>query len=185
VVGLLCVRQAPSGGISRIASSTMVHNVMLQRHPEMAAFLYMSYHRSRLGEERGGEAMSYSLPVFGHRDGRFTSHYSRTYVEAAQEMPDVPAMEDRHWQALDTLHNLAEELCMEMTFAPGDMQFINNHVIYHARTAYEDREGARDQRRLLLRLWLAMPNSRALPLDHATLWTNVEAGTRRGGIGQG
>ena len=94
-------------------------------------------------------------------------------------------MEDRHWQALDTLHNLAEELCMEMTFAPGDMQFINNHVIYHARTAYEDREGARDQRRLLLRLWLAMPNSRALPADHATLWTNVEAGTRRGGIGQG
>ena len=185
VVGLLCVRQAPSGGISRIASSAMVHNVMLQRHPELAALLYTSYHRSRLGEERGGEAMGYALPIFGQRDGRFTSHYSRTYVEAAQEMPDVPDMEDRHWQALDTLHNLAEELCMEMTFAPGDMQFINNHVIYHARTANEDREGASDQRRLLLRLWLAMPNSRALPLDHATLWTNVEAGTRRGGIGQG
>ena len=70
-------------------------------------------------------------------------------------------------------------------FAPGDMQFINNHVIYHARTAYEDREGTGDQRRLLHRLWLSMPNSRALPADHATLWTNVEAGTRRGGIGQG
>jgi len=186
VVGLLCVRQAPVGGISRIASSAMVHNVMLQRHPELAALLYTPYHRSRLGEERGGEAMSYALPVFGQRDGRFTSHYSRTYVEAAQEMPDVPAMEDRHWQALDTLHDLAGELCMEMTFAPGDMQFINNHVIYHARTAYEDQTGAtRDHRRLLHRLWLAMPNSRALPLDQGALWTSVEAGARRGGIAQG
>ena len=186
VVGLLCVRQAARGGVSRIASSVMVHNVMLQRHPELAALLYEPYHRSRLGEERGGEAMSYALPVFGQREGRFTSHYSRTYVEAAQEMPDVPPMEDRHWQALDTLHDLAEELCMEMTMAPGDMQFINNHVIYHARTAYQDHDGGGgDRRRLLRRLWLSMPNSRALPMDHNTLWTSVEAGARRGGIGQG
>jgi hypothetical protein len=28
-----------------------------------------------------------------------------------------------------------------------------------------------------------MPNSRALPEDHAVLWGNVAAGTLRGGIG--
>ena len=33
---------------------------------------------------------------------------------------------------------LAEELCFEMTLEPGDMQLINNHVIYHGRTAFED-----------------------------------------------
>ena len=49
---------------------------------------------------------------------------------------------------------------MEMMFEPGDIQLINNHVIYHARTAYEDApEGAR----CLKRIWLSMPNSRALP----------------------
>ena len=51
-------------------------------------------YRSRLGEETGGEGMAYPLPVFGVRDGRFTSHYSRTYVEAAQLSPDVPKMSD-------------------------------------------------------------------------------------------
>jgi hypothetical protein len=37
---------------------------------------------------------------------------------------------------------------------------------------------------MLLRLWLAMPNSRALPVGHEVLWGNIEAGVRRGGIGQ-
>ncbi|MDE0941624.1 MAG: TauD/TfdA family dioxygenase [Alphaproteobacteria bacterium] len=185
VVALLCIRQAPMGGVSRIASSAMVHNTMLDRHPDLAALLYAPYHRARLGEERGGELLSYALPVFGQRDGRFTSHYSRTYVEAAQEMLDVPRMTAAHWQALDTLHDLAEELCMEITMQPGDMQFINNHVIYHARTAYEDHPGATlDQRRCLHRLWLSMPNSRALPKDQAVLWRNTDGGAHRGGIAQ-
>ena len=185
VVALLCARQAPIGGISRIASSTMVHNVMLERHPDLAALLYAPYHRARLGEERGGELLSYALPVFGQRDGRFTSHYSRTYVEAAQEMLGVPRMTAAHWQALATLHDLADELCMEMTMRPGDMQFINNHVIYHARTAYEDQPGAAlEERRCLHRLWLSMPNSRALPQDHVALWRNTDAGAVRGGIAQ-
>ncbi len=185
VVGLLCLRQAPVGGISRIASSVAVHNMMLERRPDLAALLYEPVYRARLGEERGGELLSYALSVFGQRKGRFTSHYSRTYVEAAQEMLDVPRMDDQQWQALDMLQDLAEELCMEMTMQPGDMQFINNHVIYHARSAYEDHPGAPlDQRRCLHRLWLAMPNSRALPEDHGVLWGAVAAGARRGGIVQ-
>jgi hypothetical protein len=189
VVGLLCVRQAKSGGVSRIASSVTVHNAMLRRRPDLAALLYEPLHRARLGEERGGELLSYALPVFGQIEGRFTSHYSRTYVEAAQEMLDVPRMDAAHWEALDQLHDLAEEHCMEMTMQTGDMQFINNHVIYHARTAYEDHNddpggAGTDQRRLLHRLWLAMPNSRALPDDHQVLWRNVAAGAVRGGIAQ-
>ncbi|MFP6727268.1 MAG: TauD/TfdA family dioxygenase, partial [Alphaproteobacteria bacterium] len=154
VAALLCVRQAKTGGVSRIASSVAVHNEMLRREPELAALLYEPLHRARLGEEWGGENLSYALPVFGQLGGRFTSHYSRTYVEAAQEMLGVPRMENRHWRALDLLAELADELCFEMTMQPGDMQFINNHVIYHARTAYHDHiDAGLDRRRLLYRLW--------------------------------
>jgi hypothetical protein len=70
-----------------------------------------------------------------------------------------------------------------MRFAPGDIQLINNHVIYHGRTPFED-DSASGQDRLLLRLWLAMPNSRALPEGHEVLWRTIEAGALRGGIGQ-
>ena len=48
------------------------------------------------------------------------------------------------------------------------MQFVNNHVIYHARSAFEDDDEG--HHRLLLRLWLSMPNSRALPAGHEVLW---------------
>lgn len=180
VVGLLCVRPAKSGGISRIASSVHIHNVMLERRPDLAALLYMPFHRSRQGEEFGGEKMTYPLPVFGQRDGSFTSHYSRTYVEAAEEINPQTKISALQVEALDVLAELAAEFCMSFHFEPGDMQFLNNHVIYHARTAYQD--GAKLQGRLLHRLWLSMPNSRALPEEHAVLWRDVRAGALRGGI---
>ena len=122
------------------------------------------------------------------RDGKFTSHSSRTYVEAAQRRPnsEMPRVSDTQWQALDPLAELlaelAEELCFEMYFAPGEIQFVSNHVIYHARSAFEDNHEGHD--RLLLRLWLSMPNRRALPAGHDVLWRAIEPDALRGGIGQ-
>jgi len=183
VVGLFCIRQAMAGGLSRLCSSPAVHNAMLERRPELCAALYADVWRSRFGEEDEGDALVYPLPVWGVRAGKFTSHYSRTFVEAAQRRPDIPRVTPAQWEALDLLADLADELSFEMRFAPGDIQFVNNHVIYHARTAFED-DAVAGQDRLLLRLWMAMPNSRALPAAHAVLWGDVRAGALRGGIGQ-
>jgi hypothetical protein len=183
VVGLLCVGQAEAGGLSKVASTVAVHNEILRRRPDLLELLYRPYPRSRLGEEKGGDRMFYMLPVFGLRDGRFTSHYSRTYIEAAQKMPDVPRLTPPQLEAMDLLAEVADSLCYRMRLEPGDMQFLNNHVIYHARTAFED-DVARGQVRLLYRLWLSMPNSRALPAGHEVLWGSTGAGALRGGIGQ-
>ena len=65
---------------------------------------------------------------------------------------------------------------------PGDIQLLNNHVIYHGRTPFED-DADSGQDRLLLRLWLAMPNSRPLPEGHEVLWRDI-APAPRGGIRQ-
>jgi hypothetical protein len=183
VVALFCIRQAIKGGVSKLCSSPAVHNAMLERRPDLAAALYENVWRSRFGEEDEGDTLAYPLPVWGARDGRFTSHYSRTFVEAGQRQPDAPRVSAAQWEALDMLSDLADELSFEMSFAPGDIQFVNNHVIYHARSEFEDDAGAgRD--RLLLRLWMAMPNSRALPQGHEVLWGNIDGGAPRGGIGQ-
>lgn len=181
VVGLLCAGQAAAGGLSKVASSPAVHNAILARRPDLAALLWQPYPRSRLGEEKGGEALHYLLPIFGLRDGHFTSHYSRTFIEATEKMPGVPRLSAAQWEALDLLHEVAEELCYRMRLSAGDLQFLNNHVIYHAREAFTD-DPARGQVRRLYRLWLAMPNSRPLPEDHAVLWGDVSPGALRGGI---
>ena len=182
VVALFCIRQAQQGGLSQLCSSPMVHNEMLRRRPDLAAALYEPVWRSRFGEEDATGDSAYPLPVWGVRGAKFTSHYSRTFVEAAQRRPEVPRLSAAQAEAIDLLHAIAEEACFAMSFAPGDIQFVNNHVIYHARSAFEDdpAEGGR----LLLRLWMAVPNSRALPEGHEVLWRNIAAGALRGGIGQ-
>ncbi len=185
VVALFCIRSALNGGVSQLCSSPAVHNAMLARRPDLAAALYEEIWRSRFGEEDATDQSSYPLPVWGVRDGKFTSHYSRTFVEVAQRRPaaEVPRLSAAQAEALDTLHDLAEELCLAMNFAPGDIQFVNNHVIYHARTAFED-AAAQGADRLLYRPWLAMPNSRPLPPGHEVLWRSIEPGALRGGIAQ-
>ena len=181
IVALLCVRPALAGGLSRLASSVAVRNAMLKRRPDLHDLLFQDIYRSRLGEEVEGDRKAYPLPVFGIRDGKFTSHYSRTYVEAAQLTEGVPTMTDAQWQALDLLAEVASELSSGHDFVPGEIQILNNHVVYHARDAYEDGEGA-DEKRLLYRLWLCPPRNRALPPGHEVLWGNIEANSLRGGL---
>ena len=125
-------------------------------------------------------------PVFAVEGGYFTTQYSRTFVEEAPRVAGVPPLSARQIEAIDLLHEVAEELCLRADFEPGDLLLINNHVIYHGRGAFQDDEAGpgEDQGRLLLRLWLSMPDSRPLPKGHAVLWGATEAGALRGGIAQ-
>ena len=183
VVGLLCVRGARRGGTSRVVSVPAVSNAILERRPDLHALLCADYYRTRQGEEAGGEASIYAMPIFAMREGKFTTQYSRTFVEAAQKIATIPRMTPAQDEALDLLATVCDELGYEMELEPGDIQLLNNHVVYHGRTAYEDApEPGRD--RLLLRLWLAPPNSRPLPAGFETLWGSIRGGAVRGGIAQ-
>ena len=74
-------------------------------------------------------------------------------------------------------------MCLQTPFVTGDIQLLNNHVIYHGRTAYrDDVPNGRD--RLLLRLWLAPANSRALPDGFDRYWGSIAPGKLRGGVAQ-
>jgi len=181
VVALLCVADAASGGESRLVSVPMIHNVMLKRHPDLLAHLFNDYDRSRLGEEFGDNANWYSIPIFGQQQGYFTAHYSRTFIEAAQLQPDVAKMTASQWQAIELMHEIADEFVFETSQMPGEIQLLNNHIVFHGRTAYQD-HAEPERRRLLHRLWISMANSRPLPTSFAVLFREIEAGAVRGGI---
>jgi hypothetical protein len=182
VVTLLCVRPAATGGLSKVVSGPAVHNAILERRPDLHALLCASYYHSREGEA-GGRQRYYAMPIFGICEGRFTSQYSRTFVENAQSIPGVPPLTAAQNEALDLWAEVCEELCYSMDMRPGDVQLLNNHVVYHARTTYED-DPAPGRDRFLMRLWLSMPNSRALPAGYEALWGSIEPGALRGGIAQ-
>jgi len=181
VVALLCARQCKEGGDSRIVSTPAIHNAMLERRPDLLEELFGPYHHSRQNEEVPGELPYYVNPVFGVHNGRFTSQYSRSYVESAQKFHRTPRLRKEQDEALDMLASLAEELCLQTRMEPGDIQLLNNHVTYHSRTAIVDFDEP-DRKRLVYRLWLSMPGSRELPASYDVLWGPTSAGALRGGV---
>ena len=68
-----------------------------------------------------------------------------------------------------------------MRMRPGDLQWLNNHVILHSRTAFVDHDDPA-RRRHLLRLWLALPEGHALPEGWRPGYGAVTARTVRGGL---
>jgi alpha-ketoglutarate-dependent taurine dioxygenase len=71
------------------------------------------------------------------------------------------------------------ELMLSMDFQEGDIQLINNHVLLHAREAYEDYpEPGRE--RHLLRMWIAVDEAHRRPLADAL--ANRYRWVERGGI---
>ena len=180
-VALLCVRQSSTGGDSLIVSTPALHNALLERRPDLLALLFEPWFHSRQQEQRPGQLPWYRNPIFAVHEGRFTSQYSRSYVESAQRYPEVPRLSPAQNEALDLLGELAEALALRTRMQPGDIQLLNNHVTYHARTAFTDREDPAGKR-LLYRLWLSMPNSRALPVEFSELWGPTDAGALRGGV---
>jgi Taurine catabolism dioxygenase TauD, TfdA family/Tripartite tricarboxylate transporter family receptor len=143
--------------------------------------VYADWYNSRQGDEQPGEARAYPKPIFGFRDGHFTGMFSPAYIKFAQDFPEVPRLTRAQNEALDLYGDLSEELALNMDFEPGDIQLLNNHLTYHARTRYDDFE-EKDKRRLLLRLWLAVPGSRPLPRGYELLFGNTEGGVVRGGV---
>ena len=181
VVGLLCVRPASSGGASRVVSATAIHNAILARSDGLIDVFYDSFFQSRQGEEPPGEAPYFPQPIFNMYEGRFTGQFSPAYIRYAQLIPGCPPLTARQEEALEVFEQLSDELSLDMDFRPGDIQFLNNHLMYHARTEFrDDADSAR--KRLLLRLWLSTPNNRALPAAYAVTWGKTGAGEIRGGI---
>ena len=178
------MRNAKAGGISKLTSIVTIYNEILRRRPDLLELLCQDYWRSRPADEDGaGAHRAFALPVFGVQDGKLTCQYSRTYVEQAQEFAEVPAHHRGAERGAGSVGRGGGGACLHCPFVPGDIQLLNNHVIFHGRTAYED-DSASHQERLLFRLWLSMPNSRRLPRGFETLWGSTEPGALRGGVQQ-
>jgi hypothetical protein len=160
VVGLLCWRAAKSGGASGIVSSLALYNALLEAHPWYLGLLYRPFTYDWRGEQPRGAAPVYRWPVFDYYDGRLSCRYSRRMIEFAQQTNGV-ALSAVEKEAFDVMDALIEKLRLDIDFDPGDMQFLNNYVVLHSRTAFEDFPEP-ERKRHLLRLWLTAPNGRKL-----------------------
>jgi hypothetical protein len=164
LVGLCSLRRARSGGASQIASALTVHDTILAEHPEYLERLYRGYLYHRRGEQRPGDlpVTPQPVPVLSCVDGQVSVRYIRTYIEAGMAAVGTP-LDDFDKEALGFFESVCRrpDHMLEFTLEPGEMYFLNNYTILHARTAFEDFE-EEDRRRHLLRLWLEVPGMRAV-----------------------
>ena len=184
MVGLFCVRTAKQGGSSLITSSIAAHNEMVRLRPDLAAELYAPLIFSRQGEQAAEETPWYAAPICGVRDGHFACRHIRNHIKGAQaSFPDVPRLSPQQTEALDMFDTLLarEDLCYDMNLQPGDIQLLNNHIVLHSRTEYEDHPEP-ERKRHLFRLWLSLPQAQPLPLGWLDAYKDVDAACVRGGF---
>lgn len=164
VLGLLCMAVSKSGGIGAVTSAVAIHNEIVTHHPEMIELLYQHYHTDLRGEELDGDHPYYLAPVFAYHNDRLFARLGRKYVESAQRFAGVPSLTDEQVQAMALVEDYAasDELRLEIKYRPGDMIFLNNHVMLHSRTEFEDYDEP-ERRRHMLRMLLFTPGYADVP----------------------
>ena len=183
IVLLSCFNKAKTGGQSMITSSVSAYRILCHEHPDLAEIAHQDFFFSRQKEEAPGENSFYGQPLFDICDGRLFGKWNRNRVRSAQNIKGVPKLNSKQKQLMDKLDEILTrpELMYTMFLEPGDMQFLNNHVMLHSRTDYIDHKEP-EKFRLLQRLWLAPPDSIPLPKSWGDFFRSIKPGTVRGGI---
>lgn len=183
VLGFLCVRPARTGGDSFLVSTPTLHDEILLRRPDLLEELYGNWYYKTHNIDRANPNPWCHQPIFAQVDGKLVGYLLRVLIDRAYELPELPDMRPSQRQALD----LVDELCADPTFharfrqEAGDILFANNFTTLHSRSEFEDHPDPA-LRRLILRIWLSVPNSRRLPPELAGTFGATAPGALRGGI---
>lgn len=152
VVGLLCLQVSEEGGESSLISSHTVYNRLKELRPDIIELFKQSWHWDKKGEH-GPEDLPYLLaPPMTYYEEKLFTFYGPHFWETVPRL-GIP-VSDEKFEAMKYVQELCEQEALNMWLQIGDMQFVHNHQLLHARTAYRD---SLDHTRHLLRVWLVVP----------------------------
>ena len=173
LLSLAGVRVASKGGLSGMTSALAVHNEIFATRPDLLEVLYEGYYNG-LPFRYGVNDSEYGrrkVPVFSNTDGQVSVFTLAFWQDAAYARGEkIPEKLD---EAFTYLRQIAsrEDFQARFMLQPGQMMFWNNRVVFHSRTRFENVAG---HERLLLRLWLDVPNGRPVHPDVAACSTMID-----------
>jgi alpha-ketoglutarate-dependent taurine dioxygenase len=161
IVGLLCLRTARSGGVSRVLSFHTVHNELLARHKAVLPRLYQPFWFDRQREFFPGEPDTFFAPVFEDDGEELKARFSVHQINSGYAMKGRP-LDNEGAAALAATLEVFEDpnLSIDFEFRPGEIQFVDNRTLGHSRTEFEDWPDP-ERRRHLVRIWLRDHGRRA------------------------
>ncbi|KAF5313517.1 hypothetical protein D9611_008500 [Ephemerocybe angulata] len=150
VISLFALETAAEGGTSRISSSWRVYNELVKTRPDLIKTLSEPWTH----DTYGGDPPFRNRPLLFSEEDKIIIQYARRIFTGFLGLPrsqEIPPITEAQAEALDAIHFLAEKYNLGLNFQKGDIQYINNLSIFHARDAFTD---TAEKKRHLLRLWL-------------------------------
>lgn len=118
--------------------------------------LYRTHFFDRRDEHLPGERPYLAAPLTARYGAVPSMRYDRRRLEAARGLVGVPEPEPADTELYDLVDTLAASprLRLDLRLEAGDLLLVDNHVLLHARSEFEDCDDTAHKRHLL-RLWLA------------------------------
>lgn len=162
ILSLAAFRKAAEGGESGLVSSLAIHNEIRALRPDLLEPLYEGFYH----ESAGGELSPGEVPVYGCVDGLVSCYFHPRFIRSAARIMGVEVPADLQAAiALMLEQSRRPDIRADFMLEPGEMLFWHNFTALHSRRAFTDGPG---QKRLLLRLWINVPDGRPLPEEFHT-----------------
>jgi hypothetical protein len=135
IVGLMCLRQAKSGGESQYAAGHAIHHEIAATRPDLLPILYRGFPYHRRGEDAADAPCitPYDIPVFSVTDGQMSVFMVREIMNAAFRELKRPFSREEI-EAIDLFRETARRLQFETRLEAGEATFLNNYTVMHARS---------------------------------------------------
>ena len=157
-VGLLCEQPSNQGGDSLVSNALRVYQTLEHESPELLSALRRPKYRDVVtpGKEKTHENLLRNyFPIFAdsEREGGVLFRYMRYWIEVGHRKAGVP-LQAIKIEAMNRLDELLQHRDNVVRFRlhRGDILWVNNRLLAHNRTAYQDTP---NNVRQLQRMWLA------------------------------
>ncbi len=153
-VGLLCLRPASEGGLSRIVNMLAVLEIMNDKFPNFVPRLYQPYFFDRQCEHSDKDEKTIFRPLLSNERGGLRVRVSRNLIYQGYGLKGK-RVDETSEAALDAFFSIIDDprMYIEFHFEPGQIQFLNNRLIGHKRTRFKDNP-EKGIKRKLYRVWL-------------------------------
>ena len=176
-VALLCLQRAKQGGESGVISALSIYNEILKNKPEYLDTLCKGFYIDLIGKGKSEkELSSHPIPVFSYYGRKMCSRFNKSQIELGAEKKSG-GLDSLSKEAVEYVQFLTvqEDFHLKMMLEEGDIQVLNNRVIYHTRTKVLDHEDP-SKKRLLYRVWLNAPQPRPMAPEFANQLNTGERG---------
>jgi hypothetical protein len=150
------------GGHQYLASINSIYNLLVKSDPDVLNVLSDKWYweRTYRPEPDQRKRVSFERPLIAFatpENHQLQVNYAATFIGGDPAYPlsaSAPPLTPRQQHALTTLQSAAKQTCVRLIPQPGDILFVNNYAIMHARDSFVDSLTNDEAKRHIMRLWL-------------------------------